>query len=97
MTDNPLITWMLEEGIARNKPHASNIFEGLQLYRIPDDEAAKARVRLYREYRSVGLSSKLAFTKAIDGKSVSQDMADEYLEAEAEHYKNEFVPDGKED
>lgn len=43
--------WMLENKIASNGIQANNIFMGLKLYELPDDEARIARVTLYRKWR----------------------------------------------
>ena len=62
-----LMNWMIEEKIAKNNFNASAIVNGLELYKVEGDEAKKARVRLYRDWRNAGEPSKVAFQHAIKG------------------------------
>jgi len=71
---NELFQWMIDEKIAKNGFNAAAILNGLQLYNEPDDEKAKATIRLYRDWRNAGEKSKVAFEKAIKGEAVPAPM-----------------------
>lgn len=62
-----IMDWMITEKIAKNGFNASAIVNGLELYKVEGDEAKKARVRLYRDWRNAGEPSKAAFQHAIKG------------------------------
>lgn len=52
MTDMlPIMLWMVSEKLAQNEFAASKIANGLKLWELTDEEAQKARVRLYRKWR----------------------------------------------
>lgn len=52
MTDMlPLIIWMIDEKLAENNFAAAHIATGLRLWELPDEDAQKARVLLYRKWR----------------------------------------------
>ena len=63
--------WMIAEKIAKNDFNAAAIVNGLELYKIQnDDEAMKSRVKLYRDWRNAGEKTKIAFEHAIKGDKV---------------------------
>lgn len=52
MTDMlPIMLWMVSEKLAQNEFAASKIATGLKLWELPDEDAMKARVILYRKWR----------------------------------------------
>jgi hypothetical protein len=61
------MNWMITEKIAKNDFNAAAIVNGLELYKMDSDEAMKARVRLYRDWRNAGEKTKIAFEHAIKG------------------------------
>lgn len=46
-----LMDWMIAAKIAKNDFNAAAIVNGLKLHELPDDEARKARVVLYRRWK----------------------------------------------
>ncbi len=62
-----IMDWMITEKIAKNDFNAAAIVNGLELYKLDNDEAMKARVRLYRDWRNAGEPSKVSFQHAIKG------------------------------
>ncbi len=62
-----IMNWMITEKIAKNDFNASAIVNGLELYKVEGDEAKKARIRLYRDWRNAGEKTKIAFEHAIKG------------------------------
>lgn len=65
-----IMDWMITEKIAKNDFYAAAIVNGLELYKLDSDEAMKARVRLYRDWRNAGEPSKVAFQHAINGDAI---------------------------
>lgn len=65
-----IMDWMISVKIAKNDFNAAAIVNGLELYKLDDDEAKQARCRLYRDWRNAGEKSKVAFAKAIAGEAV---------------------------
>lgn len=65
-----LMDWMIAAKIAKNDFNAAAIVNGLKLHELPDDDARKARVMLYRNWRNAGEKSKTAFVKAIAGDDI---------------------------
>lgn len=47
----PIMLWMVSEKLAQNEFAASKIATGLKLWELPDEDAMKARVLLYRKWR----------------------------------------------
>lgn len=47
----PIINWMVDAKLAENNFSASHIVTGLRLWELPDEDAMKARVLLYRKWR----------------------------------------------
>lgn len=47
----PIMMWMVSSKMAQNEFAASKIATGLKLWELPDEEAMKARVLLYRKWR----------------------------------------------
>ena len=62
-----IMDWMIEEKIAKNDFIAAAIVNGLELHKLDSDDAKKARVRLYRDWRNAGEKTKIAFEHAIKG------------------------------
>lgn len=62
-----IMKWMIAEKIAKNDFNAAAIVNGLELHKVEGDEARKARVKLYRDWRNAGEPSKVAFQHAING------------------------------
>lgn len=67
---NP-VEWMISEKIAKNGFNAAHIANGLKLYELKDEEAIKARCRLYRKWRNAGEEPRIAYQNAIDGKDLT--------------------------
>ena len=65
-----IMNWMIAEKIAKNDFNAAAIVNGLELHKLPTDEAKKARVKLYRDWRNAGEPSKVAFQHAINGDAI---------------------------
>ncbi len=65
-----IMDWMIAAKIAKNDFNAAAIVNGLELYKLLDDEARKARTLLYRNWRNAGEKSKTAFAKAIAGEDI---------------------------
>lgn len=65
-----IMNWMISEKIAKNNFNAAAIVNGLELYKLDNDEAMKARCKLYRDCRNAGEKPKTAFVKAIAGEPV---------------------------
>lgn len=80
MTDFNLFQWMIDEKIARNGFNASAIMNGLELWKLESNEAKKARIKLYRDHRNSGETSKVSFAKAIAGEPVLADDAEPMFE-----------------
>lgn len=71
-----IIEWILSEHLASNEFAAGHMANGLKLYELHGDlEAQKARVKLYRDWRTsqiFGKDTKACFEKAIAGELVPQ-------------------------
>jgi hypothetical protein len=65
-----IMDWMIAEKIAKNDFNAAAIVNGLELYKLADDGAMKARCKLYRDWRNAGEKSKVAFQHAINGDKI---------------------------
>ena len=65
-----IMDWMIAEKIAKNDFNAAAIVNGLKLHELAGDEARKARIRLYRDWRNAGEKSKIAFEHAINGDKI---------------------------
>jgi len=65
-----IMNWMITEKIAKNDFNAAAIVNGLELHKVEGDDARKARVRLYRDWRNAGEPSKVAFQRAINGDAI---------------------------
>lgn len=78
-----IMDWMITEKIAKNDFNAAAIVNGLELHKLPTDEARKARVKLYRDWRNAGEPSKVAFQHAINGDVIQSLPIDGALLSEA--------------
>lgn len=65
-----IMDWMIAAKIAKNDFNAAAIVNGLKLHELPDDDARKARVILYRNWRNAGEKSQTAFAKAVAGEDI---------------------------
>jgi hypothetical protein len=106
-----IIEQLVNMKLAENVFSASNMANGLKLADLPTDEAKIERAMLYRKWRPKSdkndmLPTWQAYDLAIHGidpddvkprQMEFSDAADEYLEAEADHYASYFkdVMDGK--
>ncbi len=59
--------WMIKYHYASHPRHADNIFNGLELSRVPRFWVRVKLVMLYRLHRDSGEPSKVAYVKAIAG------------------------------
>lgn len=67
MNAQDFYNWMITEKLAKNSFNASAIWNGLELWKLPTDEARKERCKLYREWRWAGEKSAVAFENAKAG------------------------------
>lgn len=86
-----LMNWMIEEKIAKNSFNASAIVNGLRLFEVEGDEAKKARVRLYRDWRNAGEPSKVAFQHAIKGDVIQALPIEGALLSESEEENKDYI------
>lgn len=62
-----IITRIVDEGLAENGYAAVHIAEGLHLAQLKTEDEQIERVRLYRQWRHAGESSKGAYWRALNG------------------------------
>ncbi len=92
-----IMNWMITEKIARNDFNASAIVNGLELYKLNDDETMKARVRLYRDWRNAGEPSKVAFQHAIKGDVIQALPIEGVLLSEPDEHRSDGEYNGWQD
>ena len=72
MNKSLAISWMVENGLAKNEFAASHVWEGLTLWNFESGKQMEL-VRKYREWRKISRNTKLCYAYTLAGLAIPKE------------------------